>query len=164
MSTSLLPIKDLLKDNVKFYRQRTPIIYPYSDEEYLKMVIKGAKTLYVDAGYTSWDDDYEENLEDEKNLIVDIKKNLSLVEKEYILVSAEIAFWNTSLSDYNTILSFSTDALSVTGSGNVGKLISETIARLTSKQTELFYKLPSYINTMSPISHVQIPKLNVTYE
>jgi hypothetical protein len=157
VSTSILAIRDSLKDNVKFYRQRTPIVYAYNDTEYLKLTIRGLQTLFVDAGWTTWETDYIDSATPILN------KTLTLTEKEYALVAAEIAFWNQCLSDYNTILSYSTDALSVTGSGNIGKLITETIQRLNAKLVELFYKLPG-CSTMSPITSLNIPKINVTYE
>jgi hypothetical protein len=158
VSTSIVEIRDLLKDNVKFYRQRTPIIYSYNDTEYLKLAKRGIQSLYIDAGWNTWDIDYVDSATPTLN------KSLTLIEKEYALVAAEIAFWNQCLSDYNTILSYTTDSLSVTGSGNIGKLISETIQRLNLRQTELFYKLGSSVTSMSEVTSITVTNLDVTYE
>lgn len=158
MSTSIFEIRDLLKDNVKFYRQRTPIVYAYDDSEYLSLATKGIQALYIDAGWTTWEIDYTDSATPILN------KTLTLTEKEYALVAAETAFWNQCLSDYNTILSYSTDALSVTGSGNVGKLITETINRLNLRLQELFYKLGAEVTSMSEVSSISIPKIDITYE
>lgn len=156
MSTSLLSIRDSLKDNVKFYRQRTPIIYAYSDSEYLKLATKGVQFLYIDAGWATWDLDYVDSA------TPTVSKVLTLIEKEYALVSAEIAFWNQCLSDYNTILGFTTDALTVTGASNVGKLITETIVRLNLRLLELFYKLG--VSNMTPVTSITITELDITYQ
>lgn len=158
MSTDIFKIRDTLKDNVKFYRQRTPIIYTYDDSEYLKLTIRGLQNLYVDVGWTTWETDFEDSATPTLN------KTLTLTQREYALVAAEIAFWNQCLSDYNTILSYSTDALSIAGAGNIGKLISETIQRLNIRLTEIFYKLGDSVTSMTPITNLNIPKIDVTYE
>jgi hypothetical protein len=133
-------------------------VYAYNDSEYLKLAIKGVQALYVDAGWVSWETDYI------GSATPTVSKTLTLTEKEYALVAAEVAFWNQCLGDYNTILSYSTDALSVTGSGNVGKLITETITRLNMRMTELFYKLGESVISMTPVTSITITQLDVTYE
>jgi hypothetical protein len=153
-----LTIRDSLKSNVKFYRQRTPIIYTYSDSEYLSLATKGLQALYIDAGWATWDTDYTDAA------TPTVSKTLTLTEKEYALVAGEIAFWNQCLSDYNTLVGFTTDALTVTGASNVGKLITETIIRLQSRLTEIFYKLGDSVTSMTPVTSINITEIDITYD
>jgi hypothetical protein len=158
MSTNVLEIRDSLKDNVKFYRQRTPIIYTYSDSEYLKLTKKGIQKLYVDIGWTTWSTDYVDAA------TPTISKDLTLVEKEYCLIASEIAFWNQCLSDWNTVVGYTTDALSITHTNKIGETVTETLERLRNDLSELFYKLGSTVNTMTSITSITVTELEVDYQ
>jgi hypothetical protein len=158
MSTSLLLIKDQLIKNVKFYRQRTPIISSYTDTDYKDFAIEGTKQLYIDAGWTTWTTDYTEGA------TPTVTKTLNLTQAQYAVVSSEIKFWEQALADWMTLIGFSTDAVSITYPQKPTEFIEKRIQRLEQKIIELFYKLGSEITSMSEVTSISITELDVTYE
>ena len=114
---------------VKF--QETPIVL--DDADYISFTIEGAQRLYVDAGLDSWDIDYVEATSE-------LNKEFTLTEKEYILVASQIAFFNQIKTFWDTLLSYTTNAISVTGSGNVFKTINGNVIDLELRLAKLAFK------------------------
>ena len=127
--TSLTEIKTKLISKIKF--QETPIAL--DDTDYISFTIEGAQRFYVDAGLDSWDEDYiEESLS--------LSRGFTLTEKEYILVASQIAFFNQIKNYWDTLLSYTTNAISVTGSANVFKSINGNVVDLESRLAKLAFK------------------------
>jgi len=125
----LSDIKIKLITKVKF--QETPIILDGSD--YLSFTVEGAQRLYVDAGLVTWDADYVESTSV-------LNRNFDLIETEYILVASQIAFFNQIKNYWDTLLSYTTNAISVTGSANVFKSINGNVIDLEARLSRLAFK------------------------
>lgn len=126
---SLADIQTILKDNIKF--QETPI--PLNDSDYQSYVIEGAKRLYVDSGLDTWDLDF-----DETGYL--LNREFGLVEKEYILVASEIEFYNQIKNYWATLCSYTTNAISITGAGNIFKVINGNVIDLEDRLSKLAFK------------------------
>lgn len=127
--TSLVDIAEKVKEKVKF--QETPIALDSSD--FLNFTIEGAQRFYVDAGLDSWDEDYDD-------ILSELNGTYDLTAKEYILVASQIAFFNQIKNFWDTLLSYTTNAISVTGSGNVFKSINGNVIDLESRLSKLAFK------------------------
>lgn len=126
---SLLAIKDKVKEKVKF--QETPIFL--GDSDFLSFTIEGAQRLYVDAGFNTWEIDYNETLS-ELNRVCD------LTEQEYILVASQIAFFNQIKNFWDTLASYTTNAISVTGTREIFKSINGNVIDLEDRLAKLAFK------------------------
>lgn len=113
--------------------QQVPI--EYDNDDYVFQLIEGIKQLYVDLGIT---EEFEEDF-DYKNL--EFTRDLTLTEEEYVLVCASIYFYQVVQQDVNTIVGYSTDSLTITNADKPYANISNEINKLTTRQTELFWKL-----------------------
>ena len=113
--------------------QQVPI--EYDSDDYVFQLIEGIKQLYVDLGIT---EEFEVDF-DYKNL--SFNRNLTITEEEYILVCASIYFYQVVQQDVNTIVGYSTDSLTITNADKPYANISNEINKLTTRQTELFWKL-----------------------
>jgi hypothetical protein len=159
MSTSLLLVKEQLYKNVKLYRQRTPIVHAYSEQDYKDFAIEGSEKLYVDAGWSTWETDYNNN-----SATPTITRNLTLTQLKYAIVSAEIKFWEQAYADWMTLIGVTTNAVSTTYPQKPTEFIEKRIQRLEQALTELFYKLGSDVTSMTEITSITIQELDVNYE
>lgn len=136
---------------------KTPIVY--SNIIYDQIMLKAAKNFYIDIGREdSWTIQYS-MVSSTPTLSVD----LTLTEREYIITLGQIFFIDQIKSDVAKLVSYSTDSLSVTQGDKPYRNLSEDRKNLEQRLLELFYKLPN-VSTMTPITSISIPKLNVTYE
>lgn len=156
MATSLLDIMEDFKSEVSLYQ--TPITY--TDALYQKIIIRATKQLYIDVGWTPlWDSHYS-IIDDVPTLDI----NLSILEKEYIIVLAQLIFVDQIKGDVAKLVSYSTDALSVTHGDKPYRNLAEDKANLTNRLKELFYKFGKDITSMTTITSLEVPNIDVTYE
>jgi len=127
--TSLTTIQTRLTEKVKY--QETPI--PLVAVDYKQFVIEGAQRLYVDGGLDSWDSDYNA-------LSFEINRKSDLTETEYIYIASQIAFFNQIKNYWTTIVSYTTDAISVTGANNIFKTINGNVTDLELRLSQLAWK------------------------
>ena len=125
----LSDIKTQLIAKIKF--QETPIVL--NDTDYATFTLEGAQRLYVDEGLDTWDIDYNKTLSQ-------LNKTFSLTEREYILVASQIAFFNQIKNFWDTIISYSTNAISVTGANNIFKSINGNVVDLETRLSKLAFK------------------------
>lgn len=154
MSTSLISIRDQLKKNVK--NQRTPSVY--SDDDLLELAILGAQRLYIDSGLTAWDTEYS------SGATPTLTRTLNLTQIEYCVVASEIEFFKSIRNWWNTLISYTTDALTVSNAFKPFDFLNLTIEQKEQRLQELFYKLGQEYTSMTPVSSLTIPKIDVTYE
>lgn len=127
--TSLITIKDKLKTKIKF--QETPIVLV--DADFISFTVEGAQRLYVDAGLDSWNEDYTESTSQ-------LNRTFDLTELEYILVASQIAFFNQIKNFWDTLASYTTNAISVTGTRDIYKSINGNVTELESRLAKLAFK------------------------
>ena len=130
MTEFSIVLEDLMFD-LKF--QHTPI--PFSEEDYIKFLITGIKSMYVDLG-----EDAKYSLDfDDNNLVFSV--TYSHVAQEYILNGSKIAFYKLVQQTVNDIVGYSTNSLKVTNADKPYANISNEVNSLKDRQIELFYKL-----------------------
>ena len=137
-----------LKDIVSW--QRTP--EEMEDADFIKMILNGIKTLYIDTGRAAlYSKDmivYPEEPEGETEEPVDdtiwFTVDLPIDEEKYVLIVAQIAFFKKVQSDVNNIVSYTTDALTVANADKPYAHLQDTIANLENERRIIFYKMVSY--------------------
>lgn len=130
-----------LKDIVSW--QRTP--EEMEDADFIKMILNGIKTLYIDTGRASlYSKDMIVYPEEESDDPIYFTKDLPIDEEKYVLIVAQIAFFKKVQSDVNNIVSYTTDALSVANADKPYAHLQDTIANLENERRIVFYKMVSY--------------------
>lgn len=119
--------------------QNTPT--PVYDEDYIKLVCQAVKKFYVDINHPN---EYDITLfikgEDEHYFY---NKDLNIVEEEYIYILSQIKFKRMIYTDLagDGAISYTTNALSVTGAKEGYKSIQQEIEDLEKERIRVFHKL-----------------------
>jgi len=111
------------------------------DSEYRKCIVQAIKKFYVDINHP---DDYDRTLftTDEEEVLY-YGKDFDILEEEYIFILAKIRFKRMSLSEVtgDHAVSYTTNALSVTGAKEAYKSIQQEIEDLERERLIVFHKL-----------------------
>ena len=135
MATVLTELIDELKDNTSW--QKTPL--PLMPTDYINMVKRAIRQLYVDTGRASV---YNSGL-----FIEDADGNVSFTsdlpadEIEYVLICAQINFFKRVATDVNNIVGYVTDALTVTNADKPYANLKDTMDRLENERRIKYYKM-----------------------
>lgn len=135
MATVLTELIEELKDNTRW--QKTPL--PLMDADYVNMVKRAIRQLYVDTGRASvyhsglFTDDAEAN--------VSFSATLAADEVEYILICAQIQFFKRVATDVNNIVGYVSDALTVTNADKPYANLKDTMDRLENERRIKYYKM-----------------------
>lgn len=140
MATSLTTLRDELKLRIAY--QETPAVF--NDTQYMRFITNGFKRLYRDIGKEgSWGTEYNGNT-------YSLSVTLDLNQEEYGLVASEIYFYDEIKKSWDTVVSYSTDALSITGGLKPYENLKGIIEEKERVLSELFLKITGY-NTMTAI-------------
>lgn len=132
-----------LKEKVEF--QTTP--RPFTDEEYIGMIVYGLKHLFIDTGRAKmWSDDLIVVEGEDPDKKTWFNYELTIDELEYVLLLAQIHFFEKVRASVNEMVSYTTDALSVTQGDKPYANISGTIRELTNERRIVYYKMTSYLS------------------
>lgn len=115
--------------------------YPVEDNGYIKIIVHSIKKFYVDVNHPS---EYDRTL-----FITDENNNLfynyafDIVQEEYIFILGRLGFLNMVYSDLagDGAVSYTTDALSVTGAKEGYKSIQQEIDALEQERIRVFHKM-----------------------
>lgn len=137
--TNISELANELKDATRW--QKTPL--PLSDNDYVSIIIRALKRLYIDTGRASVFnmDMITEN--DEENVC--FTEDLPIDEEEYVLLCAQIGFFNQVKTDVNNIVGYTTDALSVTNADKPYANIKDSIEKLENERRITYYKMIRYV-------------------
>ena len=126
-----------LKEAVEW--QATP--QPVEDEQFVDMVIRGIKRLYIDTNRPSV---YSDNLiiEDDGELWFDV--DLPVNEQYYVILCAKIEFMKKVQSDVNNIVGYTTNALTVTNADKPYANLKDSIGGLENERRIVYYKMVNY--------------------
>lgn len=119
--------------------QSTP--YPLYKEDYIKIVVQAIKKFFVDVNHP---DEYDRTLyttiEDE---ILVYDYDFDILQEEYIHILCKISFTNKVLSDLSGdgAVSYTTDALSVTGAKEGYKSVRQQLDDLEQERIRVFHKM-----------------------
>lgn len=135
MATVLTELIDELKDNTRW--QKTPL--PLVDADYVNMVKRAIRQLYVDTGRASV---YNSGLfTEDADANVLFSATLAADEVEYILICAQLNFFKRVATDVNNIVGYVSDALTVTNADKPYANLKDTMDRLENERRIKYYKM-----------------------
>lgn len=137
--TNISELANELKDATRW--QKTPL--PLSNNDYVSIIIRALKRLYIDTGRASvFNMDMITKNDDE---YVCFTEDLPIDEEEYVLLCAQIGFFNQVKTDVNNIVGYTTDALSVTNADKPYANIKDSIEKLENERRITYYKMIRYV-------------------
>ena len=137
--TNISELANELKDATRW--QKTPL--PLSDNDYVSIIIRALKRLYIDTGRASVFNMDMITKNDEENVC--FTEDLPIDEEEYVLLCAQIGFFNQVKTDVNNIVGYTTDALSVTNADKPYANIKDSIEKLENERRITYYKMMRYV-------------------
>lgn len=122
--------------------QSTPL--PVYKEDYIKIVVQAIKKFFVDVNHP---DEYDRTLfiTDEYNHI-SYDHEFTILEEEYIYILCKLKFFGKVYTDLSGdgALSYTTDALSVTGAKEGYKSVQQTLDDLEMERIRVFHKIMAH--------------------
>lgn len=140
MATNLTALANDLRDSVRW--QRTPM--PMDSYDYLSMIIKAVKRLYIDTGRASL---FRNDMIITANDITAFETDLPIDEEEYVMLCAKLGFFETVATDVNNIVGYTTNAITVTNADKPYANLKDTMDKLENSRRILYYKMVRF--TMS---------------
>ena len=137
--TNISELANELKDATRW--QKTPL--PLSDNDYVSIIIRALKRLYIDTGRASVFNMDMITKNDDENVC--FTEDLPIDEEEYVLLCAQIGFFNQVKTDGNNIVGYTTDALSVTNADKPYANIKDSIEKLENERRITYYKMIRYV-------------------
>lgn len=137
--TNISELANELKDATRW--QKTPL--PLSFNDYVSIIIRALKRLYIDTGRASVFNMDMITKNDEENVC--FTEDLPIDEEEYVLLCAQIGFFNQVKTDVNNIVGYTTDALSVTNADKPYANIKDSIEKLENERRITYYKMIRYV-------------------
>lgn len=137
--TNISELANELKDATRW--QKTPL--PLSDNDYVSIIIRALKRLYIDTGRASVFNMDMITKNDDENVC--FTEDLPIDEEEYVLLCAQIGFFNQVKTDVNNIVGYTTDALSVTNADKPYANIKDSIEKLENERRITYYKMIRYV-------------------
>lgn len=132
---NLTELAKQLKEKTEW--QETP--QEVTDSQYLGMVLRGLKRLFIDTGRAMQYDVMKfTTLDDESYNYDDV---FYIDEEEYILICAQIDFFQKVQNDVNNAFGYSTDALTVTNADKPYANLKNTIDKLENDRRITYYKM-----------------------
>ena len=115
--------------------------YPVYEKDYVKMVVSAIKKLFVDINHPG---EYNRTLfttDEDDVLFYDFE--FDILQEEYIFILSKMSFLNMVSSDLSgdKAISYTTNALSVTGAKEGFKSIQQELATLELERVRVFHKM-----------------------
>lgn len=137
----MTPLSSMYGEYRLSVRGHTPII-ALSEDDYFTLFKQGVRRMFIDTGRATLFKSSSVSTSAD-SLSVD----LSEAEQEYIILAARIAFFRQMLADAtggDHVTQHKTDALTVVFSDKTAANISQMIADLELRLTDLFHKMPQF--------------------
>lgn len=122
--------------------QSTP--FPMYIEDYVNIVVRAIKKFFVDVNHP---DEYDRTLFiDGENDSIYYDRNFNILEENYIFILCKMVFFQKVYTDLSGdgALSYTTDALSVTGAKEGYKSIQQTLDDLEMERIRVFHKIMAH--------------------
>lgn len=127
--------------NLEFDNAWRSTPYPFLDTDYIKIVVWAIKKLYVDVNHP---DQYDRTLfiTDEKNVLY-YNYDFDILQEEYMYILCKMHFLEFVYSDLSGdgAMSYTTNALSVTGAKEGYKSVQQEIDALEQERIRVFHKM-----------------------
>lgn len=136
-------ITEAAEELAAFYPPLSAPVY-FEGNIYVKSIVQAIKKFYVDINHP---DEFDRTLfTTDTNEILYYDHDFSIVEEEYIFILAKIRYKRISLSEVtgDKAISYTTDALSVTGAKEAYKSIQQEIDDLEQERRIVFHKLMAH--------------------
>ena len=119
--------------------QSTP--YPLVDADYVKIVVQAIKKFYVDVNHPGQYDRTLFTTGENDHVIYD--HDFDILQEEYIFILCQMIFFGKVLSDLSGdgAISYTTDALSVTGAKEGYKSVQGELDTLELERIRVFHKM-----------------------
>lgn len=118
--------------------------YPMNDKDYIKFVVHAIKKFYVDINHP---EQYDRTLfiTDESDILY-YDHDFDILQEEYIFILCRKAFLGMIFSDLSGdgAISYTTDALSVTGAKEGYKSVQLEIDDLEQERIRVFHKMMAH--------------------
>ena len=118
--------------------------YPVQDKDYIKFVVHSIKKLYVDINHP---EEYDRTLfiTDEDDILY-YDYDFNILQEEYIFILSRKSFLGMVLSDLSGdgAISYTTDALSVTGAKEGYKSVQQELDDLEQERIRVFHKMMAH--------------------
>lgn len=127
----------------QYYASQEPPL-PVFKEDYVKFVIRAIKKYYVDRNHP---EEYDASLfiyNENDEICYDY--NFNILQEEYIFILAKLFFKRYEMADVtgDGAVSYTTNALSVTGAKEAYKSIQQEIDDLERERIRVFHKLMAH--------------------
>ena len=132
---NLTVLAEELQDKTEW--QETPQVV--TDSQYLSMVLRGLRRLFIDTGRASEYDFMKLITTEDDSYVYDA--DFLIDEEEYVLLCAQIEFFKKVQSDVNNSFGYSTDALTVTNADKPYANLKNTIDELDNERRIVYYKM-----------------------
>ena len=128
---------DELKDYYKW--QETP--YPISKADYIRFVVNAIKKLFVDRNRPGEYDRTAYITDEDNNVYYDA--DFDIIQEEYILILSKLRLMRMIMTDMSgdKAMSYTTDAISVTGAKEGYKSVQQEIDDLERERLIVFHKM-----------------------
>ena len=136
--TDLSMLADELREATRW--QKTPL--PLSTDDYLAIIIRAIKRLYIDTGRASA---FNTEMIIKNDDGIFFTEDLPIDEEAYVLICAQIGFFNQVKTDVNNIVGYTTNALSVTNADKPYANIKDSIEKLENERRITYYKMIRYV-------------------
>lgn len=134
---NLTELAKLLKEKTEW--QETP--YPITDSQYLGMVVRGLRRLFIDTGRAAQYDVMKyTTLEDEIGTYC-YDDDFFVDEEEYIIICAQMEFFQKVQTDVNNQFGYSTDAITVTNADKPYANLKDTLDKLENDRRITYFKM-----------------------
>ena len=131
-------------EDLKFDNSWRSTPYPVSDTDYIKIVVWAIKKLYVDVNHP---DQYDRTLftTDERDILY-YDYDFNILQEEYIYILCKMHFLDFVYSDLagDGAVSYTTNALSVTGAKEGYKSIRDELNTLEQERIRVFHKMMAH--------------------
>lgn len=139
-------ITEAAQELIEFYPPLSGDVTVYRTD-YAKCVVQAVKKYYVDINHP---DQYDPNL-----FITDAEEimyydhDFDIISQEYIFILAKLRFKRMSMGDVtgDKAVSYTTNALSVTGAKEAYKSVQQEINDLEQERRIVFHKLMAYLES-----------------
>ena len=136
-------ITEMAEELMVYYppAEQIPLVY---ESYYVKSVVYAIKKLYVDINHpTQYDHTlFTTDTVDEKEILY-YDHDFDIVQEEYIFILAKLRFKRIAISEVtgDGAVSYTTDALSVTGAKEAYKSLQQEIEDLENERRIVFHKM-----------------------
>ena len=137
MGVSVTQMAEELKEITEW--QKTPEAITF--DQYINMIIRGIKKLFIDTNRPTL---YNDSLVINEDGEIIFNMDLPINEQEYVLICAQIIFYQKVQTDVTNIVGYTTNALTITNADKPYTNLQNTLSTLELERRRIYYKMVAY--------------------